>query len=468
MTKSKARRRRKNGNKTGEDDSPESRKRVGKLQKKQDSLAKSELGCFLFSASKDDEKSASQVFRWLVETRWKKNWIIIHSNNFSADLFWNTTESSSTRPENVWKVMSLSGEERDLTGEKTFVRSDLVNAFSRLFSEQSNGKIGRVHNVCVVSENSVDLIPLLRAFFIDSLPSITRILLHGILLIVRAEVKDENENSRDENPMLVTPKSGEYFKKNLALCDAIFIISNKTSSTSEKKRLELEIFNHNDRCFITHVPINAFSITSNSNEYLKPRTDFELYSYSRYVATMLVPTPKYVSYLEERRRKKQEIVEYPGVTYKTYRFRLYTSCEMKKLIYFLDQLLLKNPGIMRLKGCFALQSSGEKYVLQGCSKFWGMEEGQTWNNERRQCRLLIIGSDLPQHEMILKDLKSCKAKMSMFERFYWFYESERCLACLGLLFFISLWSFVVFAMVDFKIINKQSFDNLFSRTSTFY
>ena len=174
----------------------------------------------------------------------------------SPELFWNTEDSAKERPANISEVISMSGEVKDLTGENTFIRSDLINAFSRLFSHQMNGKIGRVHNVCVVSETGVDLTPLLRAFFIDSLPSITRILLHGVLLVVHA--KEKSERSSKYKNVIESEYGNKNFEKNLALCDAVFITSAHQLPEADKKLIESEIFHCNDRCFINHVPAIQF------------------------------------------------------------------------------------------------------------------------------------------------------------------------------------------------------------------
>jgi G3E family GTPase len=421
-------------------------------QEKQDDIADAEISCFVLPMYKENEKESSKLVRWLVETRWKKSWILMIDHRLSPSLFWNDTDSLKKRPENVWMVQSLSNEEREFA-EGISIRKDVVDAFSKLFVRQTKGHIGKIHNVIIVPEGTTNMTPLVRAFFLDGFPSLKRVLLHGIMPIL----VPHKDISTNRPTLLVKDKN---FSQNIAISDSVFVISASVDKCEVDEDtvtvLNEELFQLNDRFFIKHIGAKSLeNKIASENKTLRARTDFELYSYSRWALTAATtPSTLYLDHLESTKNLEQP--QPPPHAYKTLRFKVNGNFAMEKVQYFLDTLMKENPGIIRIKGYFAMKGAYEKFILQGCNGFWGMEAGETFSNERRCCRLLVVGRNLPHQEVIEKNLKDCFATMSMFERWIFFYESERILACLGMLTAVSFWAFVVLLSMELGFLNTAS------------
>ena len=58
-------------------------------QRARDELLNHEISCFIFIINKDEENTATRLPKWLIETRYKKNWILFHSSTINKKLLWN-------------------------------------------------------------------------------------------------------------------------------------------------------------------------------------------------------------------------------------------------------------------------------------------------------------------------------------------------------------------------------------------
>ena len=434
-------------------------------QQARDELLTSEIACFIFLINKEEETTSLKLPVWLVETRFKKNWVLYHSSTIDTRILWN---KSTSKPNNLKELYALKGDVNALASSRASdaiqVRSDLINCFSNIFSKQSKGKMGRIHNAIIVLDAADDIVPILRTFFIDSLPSIKRLMLHSVSYIFE---HDDNDNSIRRG---LIRKALKHFSTNIALSNAIFVLSNEQVFKRRNVDQELkQLVALNDRCSAKFILTKHFKNKTKENNKIKARSDFEYYAYSRWVATQVMPSVEYFKYgIDGKSREStnpdrnfiaMDPLDLPVKRCEQRRIILYNSLDMVKFSTWLDNLFKENTSLLRVKGQVAFQGSGEKYIVQGLSGFWGCEARQHFRNERRKCRLVFIAAQFNStEEDMKKSLESCIAKMSSIERFYWFYESETYLACLIMFSFTLLWLFFLLLSIDQGYLDARYID----------
>jgi G3E family GTPase len=452
---------------------------------RRDKLLSEEIGCFIFLINKDEEDTSTQLPKWLIETRYKKNWIIFYSLTINKKLLWNDVNDDH-RPANLKRVLSLSHNTKNTVGipadqskkhtnaiptskhkDELLVRSDLINGFSKIFSDQSTGKLDRIHNIIIILDSSENIVPILRTFFIDSLPSIQRMLLHSISYIFNQNHYDDDNT---DNSTGLLRKNLKYFNHNIALCNSIFVLTNEDNfkkSKVEKELQQLVVFN--DRCACKYICTKHLVNKTKENKKLKARSDFELFAYSRWVAAQVSQSMYYFKYgidgnnnESDNTNKKYKALEpidfLPIQCCQSRRITILNSLDLTKFTTWLDALFEKN-DVLRVKGHIAFQGSGDKFIVQGVSGFWGCEPSQKFKNERRKCRLLFVATQFEMSEVDMKkSLETCIAPMGYIEQFYWFYESETYLACLFMAFITFLWFLILLLGIDQGYINEDNLD----------
>ena len=265
-------------------------------------------------------------------------------------------------------------------------------------------------------------------------------------------------------------KTLKYFSSNIALSNAIFVLSNEEVFKRRNVDYELkQLVALNDRCSAKFILTKHFKNTTKENKKIKARSDFEYYAYSRWIATQVMPSVEYFKYgIHGKNRESTnpdrnftaiDPLDLPVQCCEQRRIILYNSLDMVKFSTWLDNLFKENPNLLRVKGHVAFQGSGEKYIVQGVSGFWGCEARQNFRNERRKCRLVFIATQFNSIEADMKkSLEACIANMSSIEKLYWFYESETYLACLIMFSLTLLWLFVLLLSIDQGYIDSRYMD----------
>ena len=266
-------------------------------------------------------------------------------------------------------------------------------------------------------------------------------------------------------------KNLKYLNQNVGLSNSIFILSNETNfkrSKVEKEFQQLVLLN--DRCSCKHILTKYLESKSKENAKIKARSDFELYAYSRWVATQVMPSKHYFKYgidgnnsQSDHSNKKYKALNpidlLPIKCCESRRITILNSLDLTKFTTWLDALFEKSDSLLRVKGNLAFQGSADKFIVQGVAGFWGCEPSAKFKNERRKCRLLFVATHFKQsQEDMKKSLEKCIAKMSYIEQFYWFYESETYLACLFMFLITFLWFLLLLVAIDQGYINENNFD----------
>ena len=97
-----------------EDDCQEAAK-----QRARDELLSSEIACFIFLINKEEEETSLRLPVWLVETRFKKNWVFYYSSSISSNFLWN---KGTTKPNNLKKLSALKGDVNALSDNHATLR----------------------------------------------------------------------------------------------------------------------------------------------------------------------------------------------------------------------------------------------------------------------------------------------------------------------------------------------------------
>ena len=318
-------------------------------------------------------------------------------------------------------------------GESPTFRPDLFGVLTKLYIQQSERQLERIHGIFILcSSKLISIQPILTTLFFDESPAISRLFLHGVVAAV----------SCSEILSLLDDRMGDT----LAACDKIVALTRGESGDTVKDAEQLlqNICEESNRRL-------AYNMCNTNHADVDIGTIIDMYSYSRIFVTQVFPLED-----EFKKLKNRSCAPRYG-KYVVHRLQFNCSFEQHMFLHWLHEFLKAHSNeFLRIKGQLAFRGSRKKHILQGICSSFGIEEGGYWSNQSRRCTILIVGKDI-KYTLILKQIQQCKARLGWVERGFYWMDSHTIMTFLIALLFVLILCTAAVAAIDFGYFSWESF-----------